>query len=872
MQYIEDSALFSQSEILIASGPVNGLQLARDGKIYCTGDDYSMYNYLSVINKPWVRGVGCDFQPDALYIGEDKVGQFLPNILLDYLYRFEWEGECSGPDNAIRFKPNFMFPDSILWNFGDPASGADSISHQLSPVHVFSAGGEYEVAADVWYPPDTANPFGRYEHTSRVVTVKQSPLPDLGPDTLICKDAAIELNGGAGEGSYYWSTGDFGMNDSLITVADTGTYWVKVNAPNGCSSSDSVFVGWNPPALFLEDNLVITPTSCNGSSGSITGLQVQGVQPLALAWQDADGNILGTQPDISGLGVGNYYLQVTDGNGCVTLSDSYTITDAGDIVVDTVTFMPEHCNLADGSITITAHSEVTSFFNYSVNDGNSWQVNDSVFNGLISGSYIIRVSDTNGCQSVYNYNPVEVDKVPPPLATSVTVTDETNHDQNGSIVLTATGSGTLSFSIDNGNSFQNNGSFSGLTAGVYTCMIIDDFGCDTSFEVTVNRLSTHVLEALAGDGHTCLGKAALVPLVVSGFDSVKRFRVEVTYDSSVLSVTGYQNVDPSIQSNLSVQAVQNNNRVIALWENNRPVTLNNNTTLFNLLFEGKKEGYSSVDWAHSAGQSNFVNAAGEVINTEFVTGNVRIFSTPQILLADRQKVCENDNLFISPFVSGGSGAYSYSWQGPGGFTSDNDLLWINNVQQSMEGSYSFTVTDTINCEESKTIQVTVETAPVVSFAHEDTLFLSPGDLLDAQTAAAAYLWNTGDTTAAIRIDTTGIYWLKSTGSNGCKSLDTVRVLWGGVPFFIPNAFTPNGDGLNDVFKVIPRYDYVRDYVLQIYNRWGEQIFETSGSNNGWNGTFKGKPVEHGTYIYRIAYRDFQTKKTMVVQGTVVVVR
>jgi len=61
-------------------------------------------------------------------------------------------------------------------------------------------------------------------------------------------------------------------------------------------------------------------------------------------------------------------------------------------------------------------------------------------------------------------------------------------------------------------------------------------------------------------------------------------------------------------------------------------------------------------------------------------------------------------------------------------------------------------------------------------------------------------------------------------------------------------------------------------VLQIYNRWGEQIFETSGSNNGWDGTFKGKPVEHGTYIYRIAYRDFQTKKTMVVQGTVMVVR
>jgi len=398
------------------------------------------------------------------------------------------------------------------------------------------------------------------------------------------------------------------------------------------------------------------------------------------------------------------------------------------------------------------------------------------------------------------------------------------------------------------------------------------FGCDTAFEVTVNRLSTQVLEAMAGDGHTCLGKAALVPLVVSGFDSVKRFRAEVTYDSSVLTVTGYQNADPSIESNLSVQAVQNDNRVIALWENSQPVTLNNNTTLFNLLFEGKKEGYSSVDWAHSAGESSFVNAAGEAINTEFVTGNVRIFSTPQILLADQQKICENDNLFISPFVSGGSGVYSYLWQGPGGFTSHNSLLWINNVQQSMEGLYSFTVTDTINCKETQTIQVMVDPAPVVSFAGKDTLFMNPGDLLEAGTDAIAYLWSTGDTTAAIKLDSMGSYWLSATGINGCKSFDTVQVLWGGMPFFVPNAFTPNGDGLNDVFRVIPRYDYVRDFVLQVYNRWGGLIFEGSGSNSAWDGTFKGQPVAHGTYIYRIAYRDFQTNQSKVVQGTVVVVR
>ncbi len=873
MKFLNNHVQFAQSAERVGKGAGIGLQLARDGKIYCSyplsGQDYY---YVSTINKPWMKGISCNYQKDDIYLNGSRVYYCFPNILLDYLYRFEWEGECSGPSNAIRFKPNFMFPDSIHWNFNDPASGADSISNELSPVHYFTSGGEFEVSADVWYPPDSANPFGRYEHTSRVVTVKQSPLPDLGNDTLICKDASIELDGGAGEGSYVWNTGDFGMNDSLITVSDTGTYWVKVNAPNGCVTVDSVQVEWQPPALFLEDSLVITPTSCGGNSGSITGLQVQGTQPLTFTWLDADGNVLSNNLDISGLGVGNYYLQVTDGNGCVTLSESYTVTDAGDITVDTVLVSGAHCGQNNGSITVFAHSEATSFFNYSVDDGNFWQENDSVFKDLISGNYIIRVSDINGCQSVYNYNPVVVDNVPPPLVTSVTVTDETNHDGNGGIVISATGSGSLSFSINSGSSFQDNGSFSNLSAGVYPCMVQDTFGCDTSFEVTVNRLSTQVLEAMAGDGHTCLGKAALVPLMVSGFDSVTGFRTEVTYDSSVLTVTGYQNADPSIQGNLSVQTVQNDNRVIALWQDNNAVTLADNTTLFQLIFEGKKEGYSSVDWAHSAGESSFVNAAGEVINTEFVTGNVRIFSTPQILLADQQKICENDNLFISPFVSGGSGAYSYSWQGPGGFTSDNSLLWINNVQQSMEGSYSFTVTDTINCVEQKTVQVMVDPAPLVSFASKDTLFMNPGDLLEAGTDAIAYLWSTGDTTAAIKLDSMGSYWLSATGINGCKSFDTVQVLWGGMPFFVPNAFTPNGDGLNDVFKVIPRYDYVRNFVLQVYNRWGGLIFEGEGSNSGWDGTFKGQPVARGTYIYRIAYRDFQTNQSQVVQGTVVVVR
>jgi len=99
------------------------------------------------------------------------------------------------------------------------------------------------------------------------------------------------------------------------------------------------------------------------------------------------------------------------------------------------------------------------------------------------------------------------------------------------------------------------------------------------------------------------------------------------------------------------------------------------------------------------------------------------------------------------------------------------------------------------------------------------------------------------------------------------------VLWGGEPFYLPNAFTPNGDGLNDEFKPVQRYDLVKRYHLYIYNRWGQFIFETSDINTGWDGTYKGKPAEQGAYVYKIVYTAASTGTApQSVEGSVMVVR
>lgn len=67
--------------------------------------------------------------------------------------------------------------------------------------------------------------------------------------------------------------------------------------------------------------------------------------------------------------------------------------------------------------------------------------------------------------------------------------------------------------------------------------------------------------------------------------------------------------------------------------------------------------------------------------------------------------------------------------------------------------------------------------------------------------------------------------------------------------YIPNAFTPNGDGMNDAFGV--KGEGIRDFHLYVYNRWGEVIFETTNPKQQWDGSYAGQPVEQGTYVYQV---------------------
>ena len=873
MQYVEDQSLFITTSVIIGQEIGNELQLATDGKIYCINSKDTLGSpsryFIGVIHNPWELGGNCQYQQQALNMYPGATSSATPSILMDYLYRFEFEGICER--EPFQFTSNFNpIPDSISWLFDDPLSGSNNVSNELNPLHTFRYGGIYEVEVDVWYPS------GRFEHTSREVEVEYSPQPDLGPDTTICDGQQVILDAECGPHMYSWSTGQLGT--SQITVSDSGWYWVIVTNEVGCSTIDSIYVGYRESAVADITNLVISPTTCGGSTGVIRGLDIIGTPPLILQWVDDVGNPIGSTFDIYNLSVGNYTLLVSDGNNCTTEIGPYTIYDAGDILIQDVNYTQEHCGQQDGSITVTAISGLGDMLYYSIDNGTTYFSNLGIFTSLSSGSYVVRVRDSTDCQSVFIDNPVIIQNIGGPDIIDVQVGNASVGMNNGSIDITASGaSDTLYYSNDNGINFQiNDGGFYNLTAGFYTCVVADEFGCDTTFIIEVPEEVTIRLQAVAGDDEVCLGNSAFVPLVVSNFNDVGNFKTTLLYNKDLLTCQGFANTHPLLEDSLDVLLFPAEGKVELTWSS-LGVTLSDSTPMTDLVFQSIDPRLSFVEWDGSPGASFFENSTGVTIPVDYFIGTVKIYNNVSFDLYATNEACQGDTLQLMPMVWISNGVVTYLWTEPGGDTSSEALLTINNIQLSQAGLYTILVTDTLGCYKDSTFEILLYPS-TPEFAVQDTIFTDDPFDLDAGTGFIHYLWNTGDTTQMIWVEEKGWYSAEVESPEGCIGIDSSYVLFSTTPelikIYFPNAFTPNGDGLNDEFKPVTPIEEIEHFSLSIFNRWGAMIYQTNDITQGWDGTYNGELCQPGSYVYKIAYNTFvpSTTASEVKQGTVMLVR
>ena len=218
--------------------------------------------------------------------------------------------------------------------------------------------------------------------------------------------------------------------------------------------------------------------------------------------------------------------------------------------------------------------------------------------------------------------------------------------------------------------------------------------------------------------------------------------------------------------------------------------------------------------------------------------------------------------------------------------SGENLLWYRSefdtwgnptqpvIYTNLEGTEVFYVTQTIgHCPSARTpVSVRVKHTPRADIGDYVSICPSSDTLIGREYPEVHYAWSTGDTGCCIRPEVTGTY--KLTLSNDCGiSVDTIFVEMSSCDecLFMPNAFTPNRDGRNDLFGPVMKCP-VFAYRMDIYNRWGQHIFTTTDPYRGWDGNLTRDRADAGNYVYVLEYRSVNTGSRKFVKGSFTLLR
>lgn len=205
------------------------------------------------------------------------------------------------------------------------------------------------------------------------------------------------------------------------------------------------------------------------------------------------------------------------------------------------------------------------------------------------------------------------------------------------------------------------------------------------------------------------------------------------------------------------------------------------------------------------------------------------------------------------------------------------------------GCYDVTLTATAsNCTSSQTLSnfICVQPDPVAAFTVPDyttSLFYPTFSFTNQSTGAATYAWTYGDGTGSNEVNPTHTYdevagsyavQLLAISSAGCRdSVTNIVYIEEEIIFYVPNAFTPDGDEYNNDFQSVFTSGFdPGSYTLVVYNRWGEALFESHNVEVGWDGTYGGERCQVGTYPWTIRFKETKSDRKLVYRGHVSIVK
>jgi gliding motility-associated-like protein len=647
------------------------------------------------------------------------------------------------------------------------------------------------------YTLSVVDSIGCADSSSALVKVVPLPIVNATASSYhICAHDTINVsvNAQANTSNLNWSNGLVTSNFSAILTNDT-SFVITVSDSLGCQNKDSISIIVNP-----IPQLTLTPANPSICIGDTTTLIVSSsVNPVNFLWSNNSTNSsIIVHPNATTV----YHITASDSIGCSATTDDTVVVNNLPLVVVNPPF-PSICQGA--SITLTA-STTSNGVTYIWNNGSPGAsitvspLNTSIFN--------VMIIDTNGCK---NRAGTEVKVNPNP---SVVVNPKNKAICNGDSILLSANVGSLSNLTYLWNTGDTIPSFyiTPTSNGTYSVQVTDTNGCQATDNMTVTVTMVPVCNILAQS-----------PIC--------------TADSSIISVSGTFSNGSVVNWNFD------GGQIVA----------------------GTGTGPLGVKWNNAGIYTVTLSMSYKNCTSEPDTQVVQVFQTPTVNFTSMTKeACGAGDI---QFVNNTPGMKSYFWRFNDYYSNfDTSSKEHPIYHYSKPGAYyvSLEVTSHDGCTAHLVIpnMINVYPLPVANFtmSKEKVDYTDPlVNFYDQSKDAVSWDWDFDDLKSGIYntstdqdpfhvFQDTGEYYvtLIVNSDHNCKDTISKKIINTEVPtFYIPNAFTPNNDGLNDTF--FPKgngYDW-DTYEMYIYDRWGELVYKTHDINEGWNGT-KGNTGEVAT--------------------------
>jgi gliding motility-associated-like protein len=727
------------------------------------------------------------------------------------------------------------------------------------------------------------------------LTISNAVVSNFNGFSISCNGAnngSIDLTvtGGYPGYTYNWNgpNGFSATTQDLSTLAP-GAYTVVINDTTGSCSIIQTYNITEPQPLGLtavvSDFNGYSISCAGGNNGSINITPTGGTGTYVYQWTGPNSFTAATQ-DIANLTAGTYQLVMSDNNGCIYTTQTYTLTEP-----PALSITETHANIlcfgaATGAISISVAGGVPvpaapDGYNFSWAGPNGFAATTKDISNLFAGTYTLTVTDNSGCNSTIQ---VTITQSPEIIITAATTPITCYGANNASITLTVSGGVgpyTAAWSNLATGLFQDN-----LSAGNYTITITDALNCTRNITVnipeapifTVTPVVTQITCNGANNGSINLNLVGgIAPVTLTWSDGSTAGTTRNNLGPGIYTATILDGTPCQIVRTFTIVEPQ----LLTVGANVTHANDCNDTAsgAIDLIVAGGSPPYTFT-WTNGATTEDLTgitngnyavtvtDANGCINNRQFVINRpapLELNVTSEINFNCAAATVRQRN---TATASGGVPPFQYTWS-----TGIISGQYGQFMETSQNGTLTVTAIDATGCTVSQDFVVDTQQLGNGSFNASSYAFITYGlySIIDpiqfVNTSTGDFIevaWDFGDGSVSNEENPVHSYLREGTYTvtqtvtypYGCVDTTTITlVIEKGYDVMIPNAFTPNADGTNDFFNA--QHRGLKSIELMVYDTWGSMIYSEKGETlRGWDGYQNGKESENGNYVYRILAETF----------------